>query len=406
MLRYLILYLNFLPIIYNNIRSLSILQSKINEFYLMFVEYLFEINPLTLLLIMISAIIFVYRNTKTKKNSKVDIVFENIPIEYKSVKKVENPESSAFLVMSYNIMAYNFTKIEWFPYCNPEYLHPKYRAPRILNEISQTDPDVLLLQECDHDLFLEFYKVNLEDMGYKTVYMISNTNRIVTNVVAYKKKAFTLDSYTYLDLNEGLEKLDEVFQKHKEALILVLTHTNTGRKVVVTNTHLFWNPDFEFVKYGQISKILNYLSENYQNMPHIIGGDMNSMPSSNVLRYVYKLPPVVNVNQKGDFYKNKKYMEMFYNEKSHNFALRSAYDVYRNEKRADFNNIAENHPEYTTFTHEFVGTLDYLFYTDDKIEVTDLLKCPTNDPEIKNMKLPNHKFPSDHLKVAARFNFV
>ncbi|MFM7858417.1 MAG: endonuclease/exonuclease/phosphatase family protein, partial [Flammeovirgaceae bacterium] len=199
---------------------------------------------------------------------------------------------------------------------------------RVLNEIEKLNADVLCLQECDHDLFLEFYKVNLEEMGYTTVYKIATTNRIVTNVIAYKRDLFRQENWELLDLNEGLQTQDESFIKHKECLIITLRHLTSGKQIVVANTHLFWNPDFEYVKYGQISKILTHIESKYNKLPLILCGDLNSTPTSNVIRYVYGQNPVFSSNIRGDPIKNKHFMELFYKENLHKMNIRSAYDVY------------------------------------------------------------------------------
>jgi len=181
---------------------------------------------------------------------------------------------------------------------------------------------------------------------------------------------------------------------------------NTNKNVLIANTHLFWNPDFEYVKYGQISKIINHVSKNYPGIPLILCGDFNSTPSSNVMKYVYKKAPEITNSIKGDFQKNKKYLELFHNEFAHKMELRSAYDVYKVSKVTDYEDYADNHPDFTTYTHEFIGTLDYVIYSKNNLEVTELLKCPTHDTEVKALKLPNARYPSDHFKVGARFKFI
>lgn len=368
----------------------------------MLVEYLFEMSPWTLGLIMLT-FVFIVSKTLTKTDKKEVVVkYEEVPIEFKKYQNAD-PQKKSILVMSYNIMAYNFTKYEWFPHCDPRFLETKYRAPRIIAEIENLNADVLCLQECDHDLFLGFYKANLESLGYNTIFNIVNTNRIVTNIIAYKKNVFQQENWEYLDLNEGLDKLDDCFHKHKEALIINLTHYESKQTIQIVNTHLFWNPEFEYVKYGQISKILNHIqNSNKKNYPIILCGDFNATPSSNVLKYIYKQTPVLTANQKGDFNKNKKYIEKFYNESLHNLSIRSAYDCYKLDEFKKTSDFAENHPDFTTYTDEFIAATDYILFTED-LDLLEILKVPTNNNEVKSKKLPNAIFPSDHLKIAARF---
>lgn len=389
----------------------------------MLVEYLFEVNPLTILFICAATVFLIYYQTLPSHSSKNKLGINNLEgIETKFIqvnKGSSKDKEEEITVMSYNILAYNFTKASWFSYCDVDFLQPKYRCPRILNEIRDIKADIICLQECDHDLFHEFYRPNLESLGYESIINLANPNRIVTIVIAYNKSRLTLVKKDHVDLNEELGKLDESFVKHKEALVVLFKHKNTGKQFVVANTHLFWNPEFEYVKYGQTVKVIKHIEKNYKDVPLIVAGDFNSMPWSNVMRYIYKLKPTINSNTKGEYNMNKKYMEKFFDEEKNSTNLRSAYDVYRtaltgqisknkiDSKNVDdikFNEFADNHPHFTVLTEEFCGCLDYIFYNDDKLTVTELLEIP-NSVEITNLKLPNYKYPSDHMKIATRFSF-
>jgi len=396
----------------------------------MFVEYLFEVNPITMLLLGLSTIFVIYLQTKPVTKNKNDMTeLEGIEYKYYPVNKEakDGQESQStgtgFSFLSYNIMAYNFTKASWYPYCDIDFLQARYRSPRILKELKQASPDIICLQECDHDLYHEFYKPNLDKLGYESLISVANPNRIVTIVIAYKRSVFSLVKKDYLDLNEDLDKLDDSFHKHKEAMIALLKHKITGKSVTAVNTHLFWNPEYEYVKYGQISKIFKYIESKYNSSSIVISGDFNSMPWSNVLRYVYKIKPLVNSNAKGDYYNNKKYMDKFYTESLHNMNIRSAYENYKPAAQGEkvgkkedqtlmseqieevkFNELADNHPDFTNYTEEFNGCLDYILYSADKLELNALMEVP-NNIEIKNLKLPNYRYPSDHLKIAAQFRF-
>jgi mRNA deadenylase 3'-5' endonuclease subunit Ccr4 len=355
---------------------------------------------------MATLVLFVFKNLN-KNVAKTKREYNETMVDYKVYEKVEEKSvKDTILVMSYNILSCTFTKIEWFPYCQPEYLHPKYRAPRILNEIERVNADVMCLQECDHDLFLEYYKPNLEAMGYNVIFKATSTSRIVTVCVAYKKKLFKEEGWTYLNLDEELDKLDESFVRHKEALFVTLKQFSTGKRVIIANTHLFWNADFEYVKYGQMSRILNYIEKNHKDSPVIFSGDFNSTPTSNVLKLVYKRAPEISLNIRGDYNKNKKFMEHFWNDQKLSLSLRSAYDIYKVGNNKDFEDFADNHPDFSTYTHEFIGTIDYILYSQKHLEVVELLKLPTHDVEVKSNKLPNSKYPSDHLKVGARFRLI
>jgi len=59
--------------------------------------------------------------------------------------------------------------------------------------------------------------------------------------------------------------------------------------MLVANTHLHWNPKFDYVKFGQsfwlLKCVATFIKENNLNVdstPIIICGDFNSKPSSSV----------------------------------------------------------------------------------------------------------------------------
>ncbi len=371
----------------------------------MFVEYLFEINPLTLLLIVLTLIFLVKQRTKSP-DTKTNRMYEETQIKYKSYDSLSPTEqkNSSVLIMSYNVLAYYFTKYEYFPYCAEHYLQVKYRAPRIVNEIEKVNPDILCLQECDFDLFSEYYLPNLEALGYICHYKASTSNRIVINVICYKRRAFVMEEEFKIDLNDELSKRDETFNKFKDAIIINLTHLPSKKSIVIANTHLYWNPEFEFVKYGQICKIIKDIEKKYSaSVPVILCGDFNSTPNSNVIRYIYRNAPDLENIKRGDINKNKKIISEFWEDFNHSLDLRSAYDCYKLGSLINEPDYSNCHPDYTACTEEFNGTLDYIIYSRKHFQVTQVLNVPTHDPEVKVSKLPNKTYPSDHFKIAARF---
>ena len=274
--------------------------------------------------------------------------------------------------MSYNVLAYYFTKYEYFPYCPEQYLHVKYRSPRIINEIEKVNPDVLCLQECDFDLFSEYYLPNLEALGYVCHYKASSSNRIVINVVCYKQKLFSVEEEFKIDLNDELTKRDEAFNKFKDATVINMTHNPSGKRLVIVNTHLYWNPEFEFVKYGQIAKIIKDIEKKYSaSVPVILCGDFNSLPTSNVIKFIYRNAPDMDSIKKGDVNKNRKLIAEFWEEFTHHLDLRSAYDSYKSSALVSESHYANNHADFTAYTEEFSGTIkrfniNIIFFTYEK----------------------------------------
>jgi uncharacterized protein with PIN domain len=95
--------------------------------------------------------------------------------------------------------------------------------------------------------------------------------------------------------NYNLQGLQQSFLRRNGALIARLLHKQTGKTVVVANTHLYWNPACEHVKLCQAHYILerarafwnknndvdnNNSNNNNNKEPFVFCGDLNSRPNS------------------------------------------------------------------------------------------------------------------------------
>ena len=84
-----------------------------------------------------------------------------------------------------------------------------------------------------------------------------------------------------------VEKYGKGFKRGNVGLICLLKHIESGKEIIVANTHLHWNPKYDYVKYAQsfwlqlkISKFME--NHNATKAPVIICGDFNSKPYSSV----------------------------------------------------------------------------------------------------------------------------
>lgn len=61
---------------------------------------------------------------------------------------------------------------------------------------------------------------------------------------------------------------------------------------------------------------------------------------------------------------------------------------------------------FTNFTQSFQGTLDYIWYSHDQLEVVAAL-APADQAELaRHTAIPSMQFPSDHLPLAAEFRLL
>lgn len=155
---------------------------------------------------------------------------------------------------------------------------------------------------------------------------------------------------------------------------MICLFEKNGQKLLVANTHIFWNPSYPHIKLIQcfylLEKISEYLNERKLDIPVIICGDFNSLPDSHAY----------------EFMKNgiTKYEKLYF---SHSLELSSSF---------------EKEPKFTNFTPDFKGTLDYIFYN-SQLKVSKILEITTED-QIKTIGLPNSEYPSDHLSLYCEFN--
>lgn len=73
--------------------------------------------------------------------------------------------------------------------------------------------------------------------------------------------------------------------------------------------------------------------------------------------------------------------------------------------KSSYFEVQGKEPSFTNYTGEFIGTLDYIWYTSDRVEVCSVLEHVSESiikPHIGN---PNFQFPSDHLSLKATFHF-
>ncbi|GLT50178.1 hypothetical protein SLA2020_236840 [Shorea laevis] len=63
-----------------------------------------------------------------------------------------------------------------------------------------------------------------------------------------------------------------------------------------------------------------------------------------------------------------------------------------------------NEPLFTNCTRDFIGTLDYIFYTADSLAVESLLELLDEDSLRKDIALPSPEWSSDRIALLAEFH--
>lgn len=203
-----------------------------------------------------------------------------------------------------------------------------------------------------------------------------------------------------------LRKTEDVFNrvmvKDNITVVTLLESKDTSERIIVANAHLHWDPQFKDVKLVQTAMLMEelenvtknyanlpprhqihqYLAQNPSRYPTIICGDFNSLPNSGVYEFLSGGTIPLDHEDFGSY----KYGRYTTEGLSHSITVKSAYS-----------HIDEL--EFTNFTPNFKGVIDYVWYAANSFTITGLLACVDADYMKKCVGFPNWHHPSDHIPI-------
>ncbi|KAH1234194.1 Carbon catabolite repressor protein 4 5 [Glycine max] len=322
------------------------------------------------------------------------------------------------------------------------------RKRLILEEINNYNASILCFQEVDHfndldDLF--------QNSGFKGVYKARTGEAQDGCAVFWKDKLFKLlhqedIEFQRFGMRNNVAQLC-VFEanhdkKESDACNLTTMTPSTGkRRFVVGNIHVLFNPNRGDIKLGQVRLLLDKaykLSQEWGNIPVIIAGDLNSVPQSAIYKFLssskldIQLHDRRNMSGQLEIQTNRVFRSQIGDDASismsvsrqlyrwsveelrlasgaegvtrlqHQLKLCSAYSgVPGNHRTRD--DIGE--PLATSYHSKFMGTVDYIWHSEDLIPVRVLETLPI-DTLRRSRGLPSEKWGSDHLAVVCEFAFA
>ncbi|KAF5474016.1 carbon catabolite repressor protein 4 homolog 1-like [Juglans microcarpa x Juglans regia] len=346
--------------------------------------------------------------------------------------------SGTFSVLSYNILSDAYATNDVYSYCPSWALSWPYRRQNLLREIVGYRADIVCLQEVQSDHYEEFFAPELDKHGYVGLYKrktnevyIGNTNTIDGCATFFRRDRFlhvkkyevefnkAAQSWTDSQLPSAQKKtaLNRLF-KDNVALIVVLEAKfgnqgvdNPGKRqlLCVANTHVNVHQDLKDVKLWQVHTLLKGLEKiaASADIPMLVCGDFNSVPGSAphsllAMGKVDPLHPELAADPLGILRPNSKLV--------HQLPLVSAYSSFarmgvglgleQQRRRLD---PTTNEPLFTNCTRDFIGTLDYIFYTADSLTVESLLELLDEEGLRKDTALPSPEWSSDHIALLAEF---
>ncbi|KAJ8499878.1 hypothetical protein OPV22_010430 [Ensete ventricosum] len=347
--------------------------------------------------------------------------------------------SKTFSVLSYNILSDTYATSETYSYCPSWALSWPYRRQNLLREIIGYHADIVCLQEVQNDHFEEFFAPELDKHGYQALFkrrtseVYSGNPTLVDGCATFfRRDRFSQVKKYEVEFNKAAQSLTDQgiaagqkraaltrLIKDNIALIVVLESKfgnhgidNPGKRrlLCVANTHVNVHHECMDVKLWQVHTLLKGLEKIAisADIPMLVCGDFNTVPGSAPHSLLARgkvdpLHPDLAVDPYG--------ILRLTNKLSHQLPLVSAYSsfarmggvapgVEQQRRRMD---PATNEPLFTNCTRDFVGTVDYIFYTADSLMVESLLELLDEESLRKDTAIPSPQWSSDHIALLAQF---
>lgn len=293
--------------------------------------------------------------------------------------------------------------------CPQEALTWECRKYQILQEIIQTNPDVICLQEVDHFKFLQGM---LSTLGYEGVFFpkpdspclyIEENNGPDGCAIFYRSSKFEMLSC--------MTRVLEVWrvQSNQVAVAAILRVRETGFEYCLGTTHLKARHGslLSKLRNEQGKDLMRFVKDVAQGRPILLCGDFNAEPSEPVYSTI--------LNNK-DLGLTSAYAELLSKASSPDKSKSIDDDLGQKDNagsgeenvpltRAEI--MASHEPNYTTWKiredgGEVCHCIDYVFYSKNKFNVENCLLFP-DSVEVGKNRVPSFRYPSDHFSLVCDF---
>ncbi|MCJ1447588.1 MAG: hypothetical protein MMC23_008099 [Stictis urceolatum] len=214
--------------------------------------------------------------------------------------------------LAIRLLTHNIRYATHRPFKGEELWH--IRAPRLLNELrfntSQIPPTFICLQEVLHNQ-LEDIIAGLPDFNYIGVGRDDGKEAGEYSPILYRPDVWELLKFQPVWLSETPDKPSKGWDA---ATIRILTvgvfrHRDSGKKVLVLNTHLDHRGDTSRLESAKLIDRIAMEESNGQfgKLPVVLSGDFNSPPDDTAYQYVVNDTPFVDVKgmvEEKDIYGN------------------------------------------------------------------------------------------------------
>ncbi|CAL1284914.1 unnamed protein product [Larinioides sclopetarius] len=339
-------------------------------------------------------------DTSAESNTVVEAAPDKFPFEERQENTKSFCENNSIRCLTYNVLAKMYVEGNKFPYSTKKALDPYYRKQVLLKELIGYKSDIICLQEVEDRVFERDLEPILNLKGYSGYYTKKGGHRYEgaatffrTSKFRFKRKYDILlnrivkEKHIYGELFSkvagNLKDMNKLLSQNSVLQLLLLEHIDLpDNELLVANTHLYSNKDSPEVRLIQAAVCTAFIEhmvvrKNLQSPGIIFCGDFNSLPHSPTYNFLTsgKYECSANWNRSSDV-SSDTVLE-------HNLNLDSACGT----------------PEYTNYTAEFSGCLDYIFYNKDILDVIDVVPMPRHEQVTAQKALPSEYFPSDHIAL-------
>ncbi|XP_058091543.1 carbon catabolite repressor protein 4 homolog 5 isoform X2 [Magnolia sinica] len=359
-----------------------------------------------------------------------------------------------FVIVSYNILGVgNASKhVDLYNRVPPQNLNWDWRKKLICKELNLYMPGILCFQEVDR--FDDLADLLHED-GFKGVYKGRTGEACDGCAIFWREELFTLLHQEDLEFRKfGLRdnvaqlcvlkmNLNHSKSSRSNGTYPQKARTTPSRSILVGNIHVLFNPNRGDIKLGQIRLFLetaHRLSQEWGNIPVIIAGDLNSMPQSAIYQFLAsseldilmydrrKMSGQIECPSSSKPFSNQSAtttrsllcisnpMRYRWSEEEirlaagcrgcthlqHHLKLHSAYIGVPGDCHTRDN---DGEPLATSYHSKFMGTVDYIWHSEDLVPVAVVETLPINILR-KTGGLPSEKWGSDHLALVCELAFA
>ncbi|XP_012093001.1 carbon catabolite repressor protein 4 homolog 5 isoform X2 [Jatropha curcas] len=332
----------------------------------------------------------------------------------------------------------------------PECLEWDRRKELICKEINRYNADILCFQEVDRFNDLDCL---LQNDGFRGLYKARTGEAYDGCAIFWRDTLFTLLHEENIEFqNFGLRdnvaqlcvlKMNENQSESDLCMQSLKAKSTPARRLVVGNVHVLFNPKRGDIKLGQVRLFLeraHKLSQEWGGIPVILGGDLNSLPQSAIYQFLSQSELDVLVHDRRNISgqlehppQNKYFRSPNDNVKSNNMCIsRRSMRVWSDDELrlatgsrgvthlrhqlklfSAYIGVPGTHrsrdscgePLATSYHSQFMGTVDYIWHTEELLPVRVLETLPM-DILRRSAGLPNEKLGSDHLALVCELAFV